>query len=143
MIEKNILERRLRALEEYLRDLEETSNKINWNSFVEDKIIRRYVERTLQMAVEACLDIANHIISYEGYREPVDNKDTFSVLAENNIIYENLSENLKRMAKFRNIVVHDYLSVDPEIVYSILNKHLADISTFANTVKNSFLEGYN
>lgn len=51
------------------------------------------------MAVEACLDIANHIIAYEGYREPIDNKDAFQVLFERDIL---------KMSQFRNVIVHDY-----------------------------------
>ncbi|NLC68865.1 MAG: DUF86 domain-containing protein [Clostridiaceae bacterium] len=67
MVEKSVLLKRLAALEEYTTDLEE---------FRPDKAIRRYVERTLHMATEGCIDIANHIISYEGFREPEDNKDS-------------------------------------------------------------------
>ena len=55
------------------------------------------------MAIEACLDIANHIVSYEGFREPADNKDTFQVLCEQKIINEELTVNLKKMAQFRNV----------------------------------------
>ncbi|MGI5859111.1 MAG: type VII toxin-antitoxin system HepT family RNase toxin [Tepidanaerobacteraceae bacterium] len=101
--------------------------------------ISRYVERTLHMAVEACLDIANHIISYEGYREPVDNKDVFQVLFEQKILDERLMENLKKMAQFRNVIVHDYIRIQPEIVYAILQKNLGDILEFANLVKERFL----
>ncbi|HZK18115.1 MAG TPA: HepT-like ribonuclease domain-containing protein [Clostridia bacterium] len=54
----------------------------DWGKFAHDKVVRRYVERTIHMAIEACLDIANHIVSYEGFREPADNKDTFQVLCE-------------------------------------------------------------
>ncbi len=91
------------------------------------------------MAVEACLDIANHIISYEGYREPVDNKDVFQVLFEQKIFHERLMENLKKMAQFRNVIVHDYIRIQPEIVYAILQKNLGDILEFANLVKERFL----
>jgi len=91
------------------------------------------------MAVEACLDIANHIISYEGYREPIDNKDIFQVLFEQEIIDEKLKESLKKMAQFRNVIVHDYVRIQPEIVYNILQKNLGDIYDFANIVKNKFL----
>ena len=80
MVDVNVVQRSLVALEEYINDLLEVKNEINWDVFSTDKVIRRYVERTLHMAVEACLDITNHIISYEGYREPRDNKDSFEIL---------------------------------------------------------------
>ena len=139
MIEISVLTHRLSALEEYLADLGDINKDLDWSKFKENKIIRRYVERTLQMATEACLDIANHIISYEGYREPEDNKDVFMVLSENNIIETDLRDKLIKMAKFRNVIVHDYLRVDPEIVYAILTKHADDIALYANVIKRKYL----
>ena len=63
----------------------------------------------MQVAIEVCLDLASHIISYEGFREPLDNKDCFQVLQENDLISAELVDRLKRMAQFRNVVVHDYI----------------------------------
>ena len=98
MVEQHVLLKRLALLEEYVRDLEEMKGK-SLEEFKSDKIIRRYVERTLHIATEACLDLANHIISYEGYREPKDNKDSFEILMEEKIISPELAEKLK---KWRN-----------------------------------------
>lgn len=138
MVEKETIVRRLTFLEEYCSDLDEARQNINREKF-QDKVVRRYIERTLHMAIEACLDIANHIVSYEGYREPVDNKDIFQVLFEQKILDERLTENLKKMAQFRNVIVHDYIRIQPEIVYAILQKNLGDILEFANLVKERFL----
>jgi uncharacterized protein YutE (UPF0331/DUF86 family) len=139
VIEKSVLTHRLSALEEYLADLGEISKGLDRSKFKDNKIVRRYVERTLQLATEACLDIANHIISYEGYREPEDNKDVFKVLSENNIIEADLRDRLIKMAKFRNVIVHDYLRIDPEIVYAVLTKHSNDIALYANIIKSKYL----
>jgi uncharacterized protein YutE (UPF0331/DUF86 family) len=138
MVEKETIVRRLTFLEEYCSDLDEARQNINREKF-QDKVVRRYIERTLHMAIEACLDIANHIVSYEGYREPVDNKDIFQVLFEQKILDERLTENLKKMAQFRNVIVHDYIRIQPEIVYAILQKNLGDILEFANLIKERFL----
>jgi uncharacterized protein YutE (UPF0331/DUF86 family) len=139
MVERETVVRRLTFLEEYCSDLDEARRNIEWDSFLHDKVIRRYIERTLQMSIEACLDVANHIISYEGYREPVDNKDIFQVLFEEKILSENLMKKLKKMAQFRNVVVHDYVRIQPEIVYAVLQKNIGDILEFANIVKEKFL----
>ncbi|NMB97256.1 MAG: DUF86 domain-containing protein [Clostridiaceae bacterium] len=138
MVEKDVLLKRLTLLEEYVRDLEEVKDK-SLEEFKSDKVIRRYVERTLHMATEACLDVANHIISYEGFREPKDNKDSFEVLMEEKIIMPELTEKLKKIAQFRNVVVHDYIRIKPEIVYNILQNNINDIVFFAKCIKNRFL----
>ena len=140
MVEKDVLIKRLTYLEGYLQDLTEVNKNYTWEQFSSDKIIRRYVERTLHMAVGACLDIANHIISYEGMREPKSNQDVLVVLGEDNIISLELVERLKKMAQFRNVIVHDYIRVNPEIVYAISVKHLDDLREYGLMIKASFCE---
>ncbi len=138
MVEKEVIVRRLTLLEEYCRDLHNARESMDFNDFKHDKVLRRYVERTLQLAIEACLDITSHIIAYEGYREPKDNKDIFAVLQEESFLDDGQTVNLKKMAQFRNILVHDYTKIDPEIVYSILQKHLVDILDYAQMIKEQF-----
>lgn len=134
MVEKDVISRILTSLDEYLRDLYELKEQKTVEDFKTDKITRRYGERTLQLTIEACLDIAQHIISYEGFREPLNNKDCFQVLYEERIIPGELVERLKKMAQFRNIVVHDYLKINPEIVYAIVQKNLPDITAFISSI---------
>ncbi|MFZ5689473.1 MAG: type VII toxin-antitoxin system HepT family RNase toxin [Bacillota bacterium] len=140
MVERDVIERILVQLEEYLRDLEEVKANYKLSDYLNDKIIRRYTERTLQVAIEACLDLAAHIISYEGLREPLDNKDCFQVLLENQIIPEELTNRLKRMAQFRNVVVHDYIRIKPEIVYAIVQNNIPDIVAFAQHIEKKYLD---
>ncbi len=139
MVDRAVIERLLVQLEEYFRDLDEARILYTLADLKENKIIRRYIERTLQVAIEACLDLAGHIISYEGFREPLDNKDCFQVLLENDIIPPELNDKLKKMAQFRNVVVHDYIRVNPEIVYAIVQKNIRDIVAFSQIVGKKFL----
>src|SRR5690554_113512 len=113
MVNTDIIVKRMTLLEEYLRDLRSIRETTSLSEFQDDKIIQRYVERTLHVAIEACLDIGNHIISFKGLREPVNNQDIFEVLGEYGLLQTELKENLKRMAQFRNILVHDYARIEP------------------------------
>lgn len=139
MVEQAVIEKLLVQVEEYLRDLDEIKSNYTVSDYKENKIIRRYTERTLQVAIEACLDLASHIISYKGLREPLDSKDCFQVLLENGIINADLAERLKRMAQFRNVVVHDYIRINPEIVYAIVQKNIPDIVAFANIIEERYM----
>jgi uncharacterized protein YutE (UPF0331/DUF86 family) len=67
-------------------------------------------------------------------REPRDNKDLFLVLFENGFISEPVSNAMIKMAKFRNIIVHDYARIDPEIVVGILQKNLEDLKSFSREI---------
>ncbi len=138
MIDKAVIVRRLTALDEYYSDLIEARD-ISFEKFSSNKVSRRYIERTLHMAIEACLDVANHIISYEGFRESINNQDTFAVLQENGILDDELADQLKEMAKFRNVLVHDYLRVRADIVYGILQDRLEDLRQFGSVIQSIFL----
>lgn len=63
-----------------------------------------------------------------------NNKDIFQVLLENKIITEKLKINLSNMAGFRNILVHDYIKLDREVVYDIIINNLKDIEDFIEVI---------
>ena len=133
MIEREVIESKLRFLKEYLVDLKEYES-ISIKAYRTSKKDQRFVERTLHLACECCLDTSAHIVSRMGYREPRDNKDLFNILFENQVISEPVCTAMVKMSKFRNIVVHDYARIDPEIVIGILKKNLTDFKLFAREV---------
>ncbi len=96
--------------------------------------MQRVVERTLHLMIETSIDIANHILSDMGLRMPTTYADTFSVLKEAGIISENLSLRLQKMARFRNIIVHRYEEIEPEIIISVLRKNLRDFVLFKKAI---------
>ena len=135
MVDKTLILRKLAELEEYLGQVKEYAS-ITVNQYSKDWKAQRIVERTLQMMIEICADIAGHIISDRGYRVPATYADTFRVLCENGILNRDLFETMEKMAKFRNIIVHHYDKVDTEIVIGILRKDLDDFSAFKNAIIN-------
>lgn len=108
-------------------------------TYAENKLIHRTVERTLHLAVEACLDIGQHIIARGGFRRPEDNQDIFVVLREQQIVPADLLPQLIAMAKFRNLIVHDYARIDNDVILSILKERLGDFDAFARAIV-SYLE---
>jgi uncharacterized protein YutE (UPF0331/DUF86 family) len=88
----------------------------------------------LMIAVECCIDIANHIIASENYRFPKDNADSFSVLVEEGVLAVDSRDRLATMAEFQNRLVHLYADVDDLRVHEYLQQGLADIEEFANTI---------
>ncbi len=133
MVDKTVMLRKLSELETYQKQIREFSG-ISLQAYKADWKTQRIVERTLQMMIETCVDIANHIVSDRGMRAPTGYADTFKVLFENTIIASDLCSTMERMAKFRNVVVHQYEGVDADIVISILRKHLKDIERYQEAI---------
>ncbi|MEE8587475.1 MAG: HepT-like ribonuclease domain-containing protein [Acidobacteriota bacterium] len=63
----------------------------------------RFVEHTLQMAIQAALDVASHIVSDERLGEPRTNCELFDLLERAGFVTPDLAESLRKMAGFRMI----------------------------------------
>ncbi len=133
MIDSTLVLRKLSELDETAKQLSEFAS-ITIADYRADWKTRRIVERSLQIMLEVCADIANHIVSDEGLRAPTSYTDTFAVLGEAGVIDTEIEKRLREMAKFRNILVHGYDKIDEAIVVNILHKHLPDFSTYRDAI---------
>lgn len=129
MVDREKVEQRLVKLEQSVRKLKEIATE-SWDKYSTNEALRDRAERNLQVAAQACIDIANHIIADKGFRTPQGYGESFTVLTQEGIIPSVLAEKMKMIAGFRNILVHDYLEIDNQIVYSTLS-HLDDFLQFA------------
>lgn len=135
LIDKNLVLRKISELEERTKELEEFKD-ISVELYSKDWKIQRIIERTLHIAIEICIDLANHIISEEGFRTPTSYSDVFRVLYENNVISSELCETMEKMSKFRNILVHNYAKIDPQLIVRILKENLRDFRSYINEILN-------
>lgn len=138
MVESDILKDKLTHLEEYIYDLDEHRD-LELEKLLGDKILFRYLERTLHLAVEAILDIGAHIISDERLGNPKFNSDIIEILAINNIIKENVGDYIE-MAKLRNIIVYDYADLDPEILLITVKEKVKDLKTIFKWYRDYIFE---
>jgi len=129
MVDKSLILRKLSTLDEYHKQINEYAS-ISSKDYTADWKIQRIVERTLQMMIETCLDVSGHIISDERLRVPETYADMFRILVENDILKMSQLEAFENMARFRNIIVHDYGKIDAGIVLGILKKNLCDFQGF-------------
>jgi uncharacterized protein YutE (UPF0331/DUF86 family) len=133
MVDEGLILRKISEVEEYLGQVSEYKG-ILLRDYQNDWKIQRIVERTLQMMIETCVDIAGHIISDQNYRIPASYADTFKVLKENGLLSEHLCQHMEKMVKFRNVIVHQYDRLDAEIVVGILKKDLEDFLSYKMAV---------
>jgi uncharacterized protein YutE (UPF0331/DUF86 family) len=88
----------------------------------------------LVKAIEAAIDICNHIVATQRARAPADYADCFAVLQELGVISADLAARLQKMARFRNLVVHLYWQVDDAKVYDITQSDLSDLEEFQRAI---------
>lgn len=107
---------------------------LSLTEYRDDDDIQTIVERKLQLTIQTCIDIANYIISRQNLHIPDNEENIFLVLSREGIIGDDLAERMKGMVNFRNILIHEYLEIDNEIVHTQLTENLRDFDEFAGSI---------
>lgn len=140
MLDHSRIRDRLAEVRKRLQSLKKSVETVDEEQFLTDSLIADATERRLQVAIQACLDIAGHIVSQAAVKKPKqENKELFLILVELGIIENKLAKKLVQMVGMRNILVHEYLEVARERVYKAVKNDLGDIVQFAQEIEK-FLE---
>jgi uncharacterized protein YutE (UPF0331/DUF86 family) len=91
------------------------------------------VKYTFVTVIEACVDVAQHICATEGWGPPADNGDAVRLLGEHGVCPPALAHSIRQAVGFRNVLVHDYIRVNDDIVIGWL-KALGDLEDFVSQV---------
>lgn len=122
---------RITEIRRRLTQIKESIVEKDEKEFLTESIISSATERRLQVAIQACMDIASHIVAQMTLEKPQrENKEVFTILANKGIIEKELGKRLVAMGGMRNILVHEYLDVDLKKIYHAIKHDLGDIETF-------------
>ncbi|MHB1420673.1 MAG: type VII toxin-antitoxin system HepT family RNase toxin [Bacillota bacterium] len=128
-----VIEARLRKLNAYVGKLKIYRN-VSSDEYLLNEDMQAIVERRLQLAIQVCMDISNYVIAHQRFDVPDEEENIFVVLGRMKIIPLSLAKRIKGMVRFRNILVHDYLEINPTVVYGILTRSLQDLDEFARAI---------
>lgn len=132
MNDPELIEKKLAAIETYLRELETLADPARLRDDTKEE---RFIAHTLQLAIQEALDVASHIVSDDRLGEPRTNRELFTLLEKAGWIEEELADRLRNMAGFRNLLVHGYAAVDLSVLEEILAERLGDLDAFAVAVR--------
>ncbi len=132
MTDADLVDKKLAFIESCVADLRRLAILDNLENDVKE---RRFVEHTLQLAIQACLDAASHVVSDDRLGEPHTNQELFRLLAQAGRISKDIADNLRAAAGFRNILVHGYAEVDSRVTRDVLENHLEDLLAFARALR--------
>jgi uncharacterized protein YutE (UPF0331/DUF86 family) len=96
------------------------------------------IEQLLLRAVEATGGICLHLVARKLQKGVENIAQCFELLGENNLIDKELTKNLVRMARFRNLLVHKYWEIDEKRVYEYAKHNLSDFESFISSIKKNF-----
>jgi len=104
-----------------------------------DFFLRSGIERTLQVCIEAMIDVANRIICLENRPVSTDSFASLQQLQDLHVLAD--AERYRNMIKFRNLIVHRYEQIDSEILVMVVNQCLGDFDQFTREVEQHERQG--
>ena len=132
MTDADLLAKKLAAIETCVQELRTLARPAD---IVRDVREARFVLHTLQIAIQAAIDVASHIVSDERLGEPETNRELFDRLARHGWLPADLAATMGRMARVRNIVVRGYGDVSLEVAKDIVEHRLGDLLAFATAIR--------
>ena len=136
MTDDALVAKKLAFIETCVRELRELARPERIDRDLREE---RFVAHTLQLAIQAALDVASHIVSDERLGEPASNRQLFELLVDNGWVPSSLARPLAQMAGFRNVLVHGYQDVDKAVVRDVVETRLNEFTDFVAAVRSRLM----
>ena len=133
MFDKRGVTDHIRELEQAIGDWERYQS-ISLGELKADRDKRNMVLHAMLVAIQAAIDIANHLIAERSLRKPSTYRESFEILSNEGIIPTELANSLSDLAGFRNVLVHIYWGVDLAQVHGVLMAELKTLREFKELV---------
>jgi len=95
---------------------------------------KRSCERLLQLCIECAVGVCKLFVSGLKLGLPSEENDLFDKMQKRKIISKKMGSLLKEMRAFRNVLIHEYASVDDELIYEKAKTRLDDFKAFKKEV---------
>ncbi|HYM24634.1 MAG TPA: DUF86 domain-containing protein [Vicinamibacterales bacterium] len=132
MTDPDLIAKRLARIETCVAELKRLAKPAEIASDLRQE---RFVEHTLQLAIQAAVDVASHIVSDERLGEPRTNRELFDLIERAGWLDAALAATLRNMVGFRNVLVHEYDDVDLAVVRDVVEHRLNDLLQFVSTIR--------
>ena len=138
MLDKNLLLTRIEEIDKHLGKIS-PFRKLTYSEFLSDTSAQAIVEYNLFQIINHLINITQHIVVDEEYGFPQTSYEASRILFDKGILDSDNLDLMKKMIGFRNVVGHNYLNIDKEVVYYILTKGKHDIKKILSKITSNFL----
>ncbi|NLW22571.1 MAG: DUF86 domain-containing protein [Tissierellia bacterium] len=138
MVDVEVIKQRLNQLSTSLSKIERFK-EVSLEEFLKNDIIQDVVEYNLFIAINMMIDIATHIVVDNNLGNPETLGEAFSILNKKKYLSDEETKIYKKMVGLRNILSHEYIKIDKNIIYDIIKNNLIDIKKFIIFVNDNFI----
>lgn len=128
MVDRDIVFAKINSIQRCLKRITEVTQ--GKPESLDNLDVEEIVTLNLQRAIQGAIDLAAHVIADEGWGIPQELRENFDLLSQENVLSDELTKRLRKMVGFRNIAVHEYQTINIEILKSIIRNNLKDLEEF-------------
>lgn len=127
-----VIQRKLALLDDRILRLKNYVEGMTKSRFIGDWAARSVAERTLQVSAEIVIDIAERIIALEnagpvaGAAAAIEKLHQLGVLSS--------PDPYRSIVRLRNLIVHEYEEIEPDLLFDIIQNHLDDFRKFRDEI---------
>ena len=111
-IKNNMINDKLKRLEENLRTLHKIKEEYTVEDIITDKVDEWGLRYGLFESIQIIIDIACSIVSDKNLGIPKNYSECISLLINNKYLENELGQKISRMVGLRNLLVHEYGIID-------------------------------
>ena len=137
MFDKELVEKKISQIVEYLDELNPIVNDIPQAEVIKDYFKYHTAERLFQLIVDTMLDINIHLIKENNFVVPDDMQSTFIILGDNNALPKDFALKIAPIVGLRNRIVHRYDTLNKKTFIEILKKNFNDFKEYLVLIKKS------
>ncbi|UFT98229.1 DUF86 domain-containing protein [Radiobacillus kanasensis] len=126
-VDRDQIERTLLYVDGLLQELFDHS----YDSFLE----KLSLERMIHMTIEAMLDVGNMMIDGFIMRDPGSFHDIIDILVDERVLPEEESDRYKEIVDLRIPLVKEYLSIDHNQLFDVMNKNRDVLGQFSTRIR--------
>jgi len=127
-----VIQRKLALMDQQVMRLEGHLRDVSREQFVQDWAMRTISERAIQVCVEIMIDIAERIIAFAGAGPTATATEAIDRMVQLNVLQN--AEPYKSMVCMRNLIVHGYDEVNPDMLYDVVSGHLGEFRRFRDEI---------
>lgn len=132
-IDEIVIRRKIDSILKEVKYLRNYSN-IASDDFKTSERDRKSVTKTIENIAQAIIDIGSHIAAQKQWGIANTYREIIDVLAENGVISKAVGERLQELISMRNLLIHQYLDIDYDLIWSILPQLVKDSEEFVDSI---------
>lgn len=133
---------RLTSMQQLLEDLR-SAGTVDRAQLERDRMLRHGIERILTQLVDLAVDINGHIAAAHLRVPPLDARTSFESMVQLGVLTQQEASDLSRSVGLRNVLVHEYVRIDLDMVADATETALEQYSRYVAAVSQWLAAGPN